>query len=49
MSCIGSALRARVIHRLQNDDGLEAAQPQVRIHDPMHRRPGLGRNSTRQR
>ena len=38
--------RARMIHRLQNDDGLKAAQPQVRIHDPKHRRSGCGRAST---
>ncbi len=37
--------RDRVIHRLQND-GQKAAQPQVRIHDPMPRRPGFGRTST---
>jgi hypothetical protein len=36
----------RVTHRVQNDDGQKAAQPQVRTHDPMHRRPGFGRTST---
>jgi len=38
-----------VTHRIQNDDGQKAAQPQVRIHDPMHRRTGLGRASTSHR
>jgi hypothetical protein len=37
----------RVVHQVQNDDGHKAAQPQVRIHDPMHRRPGFGRTMPR--
>jgi hypothetical protein len=43
VACIANA---HAIHRVQNDDGQKAAQPQVRIHDPMHRRPGFGRTRT---
>ena len=49
MSGNGCAGGAGVIHRIQNDDGQKAAQPQARIHDPMHRRPGLGRTTTSHR
>ncbi len=46
MSGLCAKSGAGVIHRFQNDDGLKAAQPQARIHDPMHRRAGFVRNST---